>query len=62
MTRPAASSIWARVIGSMIEAAPDPASIVQRQLETYNARDLGGSMALFAEDVELFAFGSATAI
>jgi hypothetical protein len=46
----------------MIEAAPDPASIVQRQLETYNARDLGGSMALFAEDVELFAFGSATAI
>ena len=30
-----------------------PETIIQRQLETYNARDIEGFMALFSDDVEL---------
>lgn len=33
-----------------------PAEIVQRQLDTYNAQDIDGFCACFAEDVELAGF------
>lgn len=33
---------------------PDPATVVQRQLEAYNACDLEGLMALYAPDAELY--------
>jgi hypothetical protein len=34
----------------------DPASIVQRQLDAYNARDIDALMAIYAEDVEHYEF------
>lgn len=37
----------------------DPAAVVQRQLEAYNARDLDALMATYADDVEHFEFPSA---
>ncbi|MBL8966398.1 MAG: nuclear transport factor 2 family protein [Spirochaetaceae bacterium] len=36
----------------------DAEEIVERQLERYNAHDLDGFAACYAEDVEIFAFGS----
>ena len=35
-------------------ASNDPASVVQRQLDAYNARDLNTLLAVYAEDAELF--------
>ena len=32
----------------------DPASVVQRQLEAYNARDLDGLMAIYADDAAMY--------
>ena len=43
---------------SNMPASHDPASIVQRQLDAYNARDLDALMATYAEDVEHFEFPS----
>lgn len=37
-------------------AAEVPAVIVQRQLDAYNARDLAGLLALYAENAELIEF------
>lgn len=36
----------------------DPASIVQRQLDAYNARDIEALMATYADDVEHYEFPS----
>jgi hypothetical protein len=36
----------------------DPASIVQRQLDAYNARDIDALMATYADDVQHFEFPS----
>jgi hypothetical protein len=33
---------------------PDPESVVQRQLDAYNARDLETRLAVYADDAELF--------
>ena len=35
-------------------ASNDPAAVVQRQLDAYNARDLEALLAMYAEDAELF--------
>jgi putative hydrolases of HD superfamily len=35
-----------------------PASVVQRQLDAYNARDINALMALYADDVQHFEFPS----
>jgi len=35
---------------------PDPASIVQRQLDAYNARDIDALMATYSADVEHYEF------
>lgn len=35
-----------------------PASVVQRQLDAYNARDIDALMAIYAEDVQHFEFPS----
>ena len=35
-------------------ANPDPAAIVQRQLDAYNARDIDGLMAIYADDAGLY--------
>ncbi len=43
---------------SNMPASHDPASIAQRQLDAYNARDLDALMATYAEDVEHFEFPS----
>jgi hypothetical protein len=32
----------------------DPESVVQRQLDAFNAKDLEGLLAIYAEDTELF--------
>jgi hypothetical protein len=37
-------------------SAPTPESIVQRQLEAYNARDVEALMATYAEDVQQFEY------
>ena len=37
---------------------PDPASVVQRQLDAYNARDIDALMATYADDIEQFDFPS----
>ena len=37
-------------------SAPTPDSIVQRQLEAYNARDVEALMATYAEDVQQFEY------
>ncbi len=34
----------------------DPVSVVQRQLDAYNARDIDALMATYAEDTEQFDF------
>ena len=34
--------------------SPDPASVVQRQLEAYNARDIEALLAAYAADAEVF--------
>ncbi|WP_395705654.1 nuclear transport factor 2 family protein [Casimicrobium huifangae] len=36
----------------------DPAAVVQRQLDAYNARDIDALMATYAEDVEHYEFPS----
>ena len=36
--------------------SPDPASVVQCQLDAYNARDVDALMATYAEDVEHYEF------
>lgn len=33
---------------------PDPAAVVQRQLEAYNARDLDALMAIYADDAAMY--------
>jgi hypothetical protein len=38
----------------MIAPAADPASVVQRQLDAYNARDVDGILATYAEDAQQF--------
>ena len=35
---------------------PDPVTVVQRQLDAYNARDIDALMATYAEDIEQFDF------
>ncbi|MBL8309252.1 MAG: nuclear transport factor 2 family protein [Burkholderiales bacterium] len=35
---------------------PDAASIVQRQLDAYNARDIDGLMATYSPDIEYYEF------
>lgn len=37
-----------------LNASADPAAVVQRQLDAYNARDLESLLATYAEDAELF--------
>lgn len=37
----------------------NPVDVVQRQLETYNRRDLDGFCEVFAEDAQIFDLGSA---
>ena len=37
---------------------PDPVSVVQRQLDAYNARDIDALMATYADDIEQFDFPS----
>jgi hypothetical protein len=37
-----------------LNAAPDPAAVIQRQLDAYNARDLEVLLAIYADDAELF--------
>ncbi len=34
--------------------AQDPVAVVQRQLDTYNAQDVDGFAAVFAEDAQIF--------
>jgi len=41
-------------VSSRSEANRDPESVIEKQLETYNARDLEGYMALFHDDVEVY--------
>ncbi len=36
-----------------------PETIVQKQLDTYNARDLTGFLSCYTADVEIFNFGAA---
>lgn len=36
----------------------NPVDVVQRQLETYNRRDLDGFCALFADDAQIFDLGA----
>ena len=56
---PAASwTILAEVISSLMQSsvapAPDPAAVIQRQLDAFNARDLDALLAIYAEDAQLF--------
>lgn len=37
-----------------LHASTDPAAVVQRQLDAYNARDLEALLAIYADDAELF--------
>lgn len=37
-----------------VDPGPGPAAVVQRQLEAYNARDLGALLAIYADDAELY--------
>lgn len=37
-----------------MSTASDPASIVQRQLDAYNARDIDALLAIYAEDAQMF--------
>lgn len=43
-----------------MQQTASPEEIVQKQLDTYNARDLDGFMALFSQDVKLYSFGNPT--
>lgn len=38
----------------MAKPSPDPAAVVQRQLDAYNARDLDALLATYAEDARMF--------
>lgn len=38
----------------MTTPVSDPEAVVQRQLDAYNARDLAGLLAVYAEDAEMF--------
>lgn len=38
----------------MPQSAQDPAAVVQRQLDAYNAKDLDALLALYADDAELY--------
>jgi len=54
MTRP----LFCLLVPALLTAAPTPKSLspagtVQRQIELFNAHDLEGFMALFAEDLEV---------
>ena len=40
----------------MTTPSTDPAAVVQRQLEAYNAKDLDALLALYAEEAELHEF------
>ena len=40
----------------MTSPSPDPAAVVQRQLDAYNAKDLDALLALYAEEAELYEF------
>ena len=37
---------------------PDPVTVVQRQLDAYNARDIDALMSTYADDIEQFDFPS----
>lgn len=39
---------------------PDPVTVVQRQLDAYNARDLDAFLSTFADDAQGFELGGAT--
>ena len=39
---------------SPVAPPPDPAAVVQRQLDAFNARDLDALLAIYAEDAQLF--------
>lgn len=39
---------------SALPSSTDPAHVVQRQLDAYNARDLEALLAIYADDAELF--------
>lgn len=42
----------------LTSAFPDPETVVQRQLDAYNARDLDALLAIYADDVEVYEFPS----
>lgn len=37
-----------------VDPGPGPEAVVQRQLEAYNARDIGALLAIYAEEAELY--------
>ena len=37
-----------------MQDSPDPESVVQRQLDAYNARDIDALMATYAQDAQIF--------
>ncbi len=42
------------LLTSQLALAQDPLAVVQQQLDTYNAQDIDGFAAVFAEDAEVF--------
>lgn len=40
--------------GGAVKRTMSPESVVQRQLEAYNARDIDGLVAIYAEDAQMF--------
>jgi hypothetical protein len=46
-------------IGFM-QAQTDPEAVVQRQLDTYNARDIEGFLATFSDSAKIYSFGNPT--
>jgi hypothetical protein len=46
--------VW--MLANLVVTAPnpDPATVVQRQLDAYNARDIDGLMAIYAADAGLY--------
>ena len=45
-------------IGGEVISRPDPATIVQRQLDAFNAHDLDALMAIYSDDIQHFEFPS----
>jgi hypothetical protein len=44
----------ASTLSHLMPSSTDPASVIQRQLDAYNARDLDALMGTYAEDAQLF--------